>query len=203
MSDWLPKRIDAYKLGRKKTALAGAIDLDSLRELKTMVSMPESGPGDPDAYQTQINVRISFDCAQGAVLIQGQVAADLVMLCQRCLKPMPLHLDSTLSYAVRAQGEEDATLVCGTQEYEVLRQTDEEVDLYALIEEELILSLPLVARHRLSECPAGRYITGTQPESAGSGTAEAGPDETGAEESRVRPFADLKDWLGAGKTKKH
>ncbi len=192
MSDWLPKQIDAYKLGRKKAALAGAIDLDSLHELKTMVSMPGSGPG-AGTYETRINAKISFDYARGAALIQGQVIADLVVLCQRCLQPMPLRLDSALCFAVQTVSTTATCLVRGTQEFELLEDSGEELDLYGLIEEELILSLPLVARHALSVCPARDYIA----------QAHEPVTEPGADETTVKPFSGLKDRLRKSKTKPH
>jgi uncharacterized protein len=107
------------------------------------------------------------------------VAADLVLTCQRCLGPMEckLALESNLVFA-----EEDAPELPGG--YEAIGGDPRKLDLAALVEDELLLGLPLIPHHEagetcgLADAPAGAAV------------------EAGAEAPEMRrPFAGLKDLL--------
>ena len=76
------------------------------------------------------------------------------MVCQRCLELVTLPIHSECSYAVVKEGANTQSLPKG---YDVLELGEDPLDLHALIEEELLLALPIVPAHHPEECqqPAG------------------------------------------------
>lgn len=69
------------------------------------------------------------------------------MTCQRCLDPVPVPLSAARSYRF-VRDEAQAQQQDEESEEDVLAIPPEGLDLRALIEDELILSLPLVPKHQ-------------------------------------------------------
>lgn len=108
-----------------------------------------------------------------------QLQAGVVLECQRCLRPVRRTVESESLLAFVAQ--EDALLPA---DHEPVVGDPRRVDLAALIEEELLLAVPLIARHAPGEeCGL--------PAPAGSRVSQPAP---AAQEMR-RPFAGLKDLM--------
>jgi len=123
------------------------------------------------------HARAQFGLAGHWPTAQLALEADVVMSCQRCLKPVRRKLASESRLVFAA---EDAPELPG--DYEAIGGDPRKIDFAALVEDELLLGLPLVPRHDANErCapPAGVV-------------KEAG--ETPSTEMR-RPFAGLKDLL--------
>ena len=99
-----------------------------------------------------------------------------MLVCQRCLQPMPheLRADSRLAFVT----QESDRVPAG---HDAIPGDPKRVDLEALVEDELLLALPVIARH-----PAGAdcRLPG-----------DAAPVETAAAPGMRRPFAGLKDLL--------
>lgn len=93
--------------------------------------------------EVQVHVRFTRD-ANGYAQLNGELSTQLLLTCQRCLEPVsePVVADVSVymltdeSYAERLRED---------QEYVVYSQGH--IDLPELLEDELILALPLVARH--------------------------------------------------------
>lgn len=109
--------------------------------------------------------------------LHGRIETTLRLMCQRCLEPMDQALDVSFTLALvnsEAQAEQlpgdiDPLLVTGTT-----------LALAELVEDELILALPLVALHP-SDSPCG----------ARAMLEQAAAAETGPAETRKNPFAVL------------
>jgi len=121
----------------------------------------------------------------GQMWMHLQVQATFPMVCQRCLGPMdePLQVDRWFRFVA-----DEATAEALDDEVEEdLLALSREFDLHELIEDELLMALPVVPRH--DECP-------TQPPMASSDD-----DFEAATAERPNPFAALAG-LRAGKTDK-
>jgi len=125
----------------------------------------------------QAYARAQFGLAGEWPTAQLALEADVVMSCQRCLKPVRRKVASQ-SQLVFAP--EDAPELPG--DYEAIGGDPRMVDFAALVEDELLLALPLIPRHEADETCA--------PPAGG----EIATGETQATEMR-RPFAGLKDLL--------
>jgi uncharacterized protein len=102
---------------------------------------------------------------------EGHVSATLTLTCQRCLGEMtlPVDADSRLAFVDSATASAEVT---GSRE-PVIAQNGQ-VSLATLIEEELLLALPLAPMHRDSDC-----VARSEPQT----------------ETRQKPFAGLRDLM--------
>ncbi len=122
-------------------------------------------------------VRASFAFGrdeQRTVVIHSQLDVDVKMICQRCLEPVVLPIHSECDYAVVNEGASSQHLPKG---YDVLEVGEDPLDLLALVEDELLLALPIVPLHDPEIC---------QP--------PVGPDEPEPSEDEVtrsNPFSVL------------
>lgn len=124
-----------------------------------------------------VHVDARFCEVQGRPAVDLDVTGMLVVRCQRCLGllDVPVASHVGLVFDMRDASEE---LPAG--EYEAVPLDAGAVDLAALVEDELLLSVPLVALHE--DCSVATAPGGAEP-----GTAQP--------EGTQRPFAGLKDLL--------
>lgn len=123
--------------------------------------------------------RLALHSTGGVPTGELKVRTELWLTCQRCLRPMSQALESTSQFAFVER--EDAAAPAG---HEAIPGDPRRVDLAALVEDELLLSLPLIPRHGdESQCAAEL----PRP----TGDADMGPPQ---QEMR-RPFAGLKELL--------
>ena len=81
--------------------------------------------------------------------IKGSYKVTLKLICQRCLNPFDLYLSGELNIGM-AVSEEELELLPGY--YEPMLLTTEQVSLSALIEDELLLGIPMVPVHDRGTC---------------------------------------------------
>ena len=141
----IPSHVDPRKLADRDAVLEGQVELASLQRLC-----------DPLADEAGV-VQAKFNFArdeQKTVVIRSELAVEVKMVCQRCLELVALPIHSECEYAVVWVGANTQSLPKG---YDVLELGEEPMDLPALIEEELLLALPIVPTHAPGECqqPAG------------------------------------------------
>jgi len=135
MAKDLPTFIDPAVLAEKNAVLQGYLPLKKMMRLMDSLQNTEEL-----AY---IDWSFSLD-DQKRILIQGSVQARMPMECQRCLEIM--HLTADISVAlmtVHSYQTEDNLL----PNFEILSLEHLPVLLSTLVEDELILALPLVATH--------------------------------------------------------
>lgn len=144
----LPHTIDPRKRVLSEAELTGTLPVSELhRACDALVD----GSG-------ELEIRLSFERDElGFILIRGQFKTQLNMECQRCLTPVSLPINGEIEVAlVRTDAQAKAV----PKHYEPLI-CDDELDLYSLIEDELLLSLPLVPYHSVETCAAEpNYSTG-------------------------------------------
>ncbi len=89
-----------------------------------------------------------------AAVLHSLLEVEVKMICQRCLELVALPIQSECHYAFVKEGKEPQSLPKG---YDVLEMGEDPLDLSALVEEELLLALPIVPLHAPEDCqqPAG------------------------------------------------
>lgn len=142
MSGDLPNFLDLSKVGRAPVAFAGRIELQQLPRLCKLAH--------PDGDAA---VRLQVADEQGRRRILGQIRADVELTCQRCLGPVryPVAADVHLVWA--HTGDEAALVPEG---YDAIVSVSGCINVRDLVEDELLLALPLVARHEAPEDCRGR-----------------------------------------------
>lgn len=102
-------------------------------------------------------VSLSFDKDDaGHCLITGSLKADVNMVCQRCLEATEVKLASDFAIKVAESDKEARDMAQSSanslEQLEVVRSEEGELDLLSLVEDELIMSLPIVASHADKDC---------------------------------------------------
>jgi uncharacterized protein len=146
MSAPLPEHIDILRLAKQGCKLSGRLFLDEMPRLKEYATAVES---DNDVTNfVDIEVELDVD-DQHIAFIRGSAQASVAMICQRCLKPMKATVNA--SFLLGAV-ENEAKLERLPAQYEPLEISEKLVSLSGIIEDELILALPLVALHDQDQC---------------------------------------------------
>ncbi len=143
MRERLRRRYQVYREVSRKSYFEGEIpvaDLDRLAEL--LYSGESSGTG--------VSIQVSFEFVAneyGLPMLAGQLSARLELECQRCLGAMELPLALELRLLVDASDE-----IVGKSSLDTLYSDDGYIDIFDVVEDELILAIPLVARHEDRTC---------------------------------------------------
>lgn len=95
-------------------------------------------------------VEVDFEFTRGDFshdAIRGIYRAELSASCQRCLEPMSLPIEQSFELLIDASDEDVEALQMDT-----VYTDDGYLDLYEVIEDELILALPLIMMHEDKGC---------------------------------------------------
>ena len=87
----------------------------------------------------------------GIASLRLAISAGLMMTCQRCLGPVLVQLQSVRSFELVPQGEELGDPSEEPDEIERIH-ADPALDVGTLIEDEVILCLPMIAGHEPGKC---------------------------------------------------
>lgn len=128
-------------LGQREAQLSGEIDLKRLTRLREMLHTDDG------------SVRASFRFSQrsaGYTTIDLEYEATLTLTCQRCLEPVTEKASEHVSLVVIEDGLTEAGAPAG---YDPIALTGGKLQPAAVVEDELIVSVPIVPRHtRVEEC---------------------------------------------------
>lgn len=112
--------------------------------------------------QLEVEIDIGVD-ADGQLVLEGRARTELRTTCQRCLEGMNLPIDSALHWGLL---DDDAAAGRLTDALEPVSLEKGVLDLARCLEDQLLLALPLIAKHPLSECSRGEfYSSASAPES--------------------------------------
>ncbi|MFC0338784.1 YceD family protein [Kushneria avicenniae] len=140
----LPKTVEPYRLAASGEHLEGSVTLSAMPRIVDVIGRQE----------VECHVVMTFDLdEQRQHYIEGSLAADVEMPCQRCLQPMPVHLESTFLLGMVTSDALAATLPA---RYEPVLVEDEHLDLLPVVEDELLLTLPQVVYHDEADCAVSR-----------------------------------------------
>jgi uncharacterized protein len=144
-----PRRLSVEAFARDHATLEGSEPLSALSRLMT-AAHPEVRPGASDVvvFKARGELRQPHSAApQNWLHLEAHAA--MALECQRCLAPVDTALDVDRWFRFARDEDEAAALDAQTEE-DVLA-LGHPLDLLALMEDELLLALPLVPRHE--HCP--------------------------------------------------
>ena len=139
----------------------GQVDLDFAIPLTEFARLPPQPAGTGEVLSGRAAFRREGGFAVAEIAVRG--AAQLI--CQRCMKPMRHAVDSEARIALVAfEAEADRV----PPEFEPVRAPEGRIRLRELVEEEVLLTLPIVPLHEdLGECaPAAKVAADVKTESA-------------------------------------
>lgn len=156
-----PRRLDVAALAAAGGELAGEWTADRLRRLAAATLAPADGSARPPiAWRARGERRVLAGAGMQPALAIG-ADTEVTLECQRCLQPMrlPVHAERRFFFV---EGEDAAAALDAESEDDVLAATPA-LDLPELIEDELLLALPLVPRHASCPEPLPRAFTEDDP----------------------------------------
>ena len=110
---------------------------------------------------TEGDVAVIIDCGTdepGLVFIKGEAHCTVSLTCQRCGDEMSLSTDSSFAYTP-VKGDDSAHDEI-PERYDVVEKDEHgEVNLRQLVEDELILALPLFPMHDVDQCDPTKLQT--------------------------------------------
>lgn len=164
MSGGWPSSIDPVQLAENGARLTGELSLAAMPRLSQSCCDP--------AGSVSVDLQFERSDSEGLRIMRGTVRASMRVTCQRCLEEMALDLQIEPNLILLRPGEredlerEDEALV-----------VERPLALSALVEDELLLAMPMIPMHAPAVCPARRPL-------------EHAP--VGGRRQRPNPFAALR-----------
>lgn len=160
----LPKGVSPHRLAASGEIIEGTVPIAGLGRLVGMLANSRG----------EINARLEFGRQQGRDVLRLSIDGVLALQCQRCLGEVqwPLHSTALLELVTSETGAERIA-----EPAEPCWVTRDALNPWQVVEDEAILSLPVIARH-------------DDPSRCGK-LAEPRP---APDEQKPNPFAVLKDW---------
>lgn len=175
----LPQRVDPFRFAQLGVKLEAQIPADKLNRLQAAVNtVPEN---------VLATLEFSRD-AHGYRVIQGDLSATVEVMCQRCLEPMVMPLQTQVNLAV-VLNEDQAKLLPKSLDPWLLEGETDDADLYEVLEDELLLSLPIVAAHEHPCLDADSYSSAIQE--TVTATTDAVNQDSEQAEASDNPFKIL------------
>lgn len=139
----LPARVRCAEGGSRLLTFDGVVPLAKLSRL-AQIALTATAP---------VQVSLQTQCqADGGTHLIGTLRGGLVLRCERCLQPLDWSFEIDVNLRlVRSEAEEQRWL----ERAEPLLIEDDELPLHALIEDEILLALPMAPAHAPAGCSAG------------------------------------------------
>ena len=141
MATRLPELIEPLRLAEKGVRLNGKMELSRMPRLGASLC-DQTGQVFIDILFTRGDDRVPY--------AKGAVKTRLKVLCQRCIEPMDLDIETEMKVELLV-GEK---AVGRLEDYEPLAVTPESMSLVEFIEDEIILALPIAPMHPEGQCPS-------------------------------------------------
>ena len=140
----MPKRIviDTVKFARNGQEMIHSFSVEDLQRVKDIV-------GD---FGEEIEAKLEGGVLKtGKPFIDLSIKADLPLTCQRCLELMNFELNSSTRFII-AFGKSELTDLSDEPDDVEFLIAEEDADVVAMVEEELLLRLPMAAKHEDGKC---------------------------------------------------
>jgi uncharacterized protein len=151
-SSQLPSRIEPFKWADQGFQWSGQVPLSRFTRIAREASEPVEG------QWVQVDCRLYMDDYQRIAWLDGTLAATVPMTCQRCLEPVEVSIATQVHMALLTDEkqagrlDEDADFVILSEEQVVHGVDDvQTIELIELLEDELLLSVPISPRHEACE----------------------------------------------------
>jgi len=178
MSPGPADQVNAKELSARAAVLERRLELAQLDRVREAGGLPG----------TRVDAQLRFGLFEGRTTVDVAVTGVATLVCQRCLQSCDCELDESAQLIVVR--DEDEEVPGG---YEPFVGKPEQLSLSALIEEQVLLALPLVPTHEPGTpgcLPTGAETVPLVPKSASKPAAQAADDE------KQTPFANLRELLG-------
>ena len=140
LTEPLPTTLAVRKAAAREVTVSGVLTLSKLARLEGVLASDKG--------------RVEAVCAFGRdeesrYVVTVSVDAEVEVRCQRCLESMPIAVQSENRLAIVGDDELAKQLPSQLEPWVV---DEEQGNLWALVEDELILSIPIISFHDSEEC---------------------------------------------------
>ena len=142
----LPISVDPVRAAQKR------LELDARIPKQLMSRLAES----TISVHSDINTSFTFDIdRQKLRIFHGKANVAVELICQRCNAPMIYQCEAEFTYCPVHNEEQENNL---PDAYEAIYYDENgEVNLHQVVEDELILTLPQIAKHAIEECQQSEF----------------------------------------------
>lgn len=146
---------DIEALAARRATLVGEIKLSDLPRLSEYLYSTRGWQDREQASESVVRVELAFGTRQlGLHTLNLRYEAALNVICQRCLELYELEISNRVEFAVLTSESSLAAELASRDEPLVLEK-DERICPAELVEDELIISVPLAPKHaKLDQCAA-------------------------------------------------
>lgn len=136
----IPDHIDPYRMAEQSQHLSGCLQVSEMPRLANNIL--------PSDAMVEVNLDFNRD-EQGVYSLIGQLKTVLSLQCQRCMEPFIYEIITSFHLGIVKTIEEANNL---PEKYEPALTQDGSLALRELIEDEIILNLPIIPKHDTDEC---------------------------------------------------
>lgn len=141
----LPEEVNHRKFAGDRTKLDGTVPVSSFHRLIQFIE-DDSTIGE----QGEVHAKLEFRRGKKRkTLIIGRISANLKLVCQNCLELCSFQVESSFRWVLVE--DEDALIALNSDDEGVICAEDR-VNIVSLLEDELLVSLPMIAKHPVGEC---------------------------------------------------
>lgn len=146
--------INNLEFAQNQQKLVDSFEVSSLKRLTEALALH-----DKNSKSAIIHFELAGDCKQlSQPSLHLRIKTELPVICQRCLEEMLIHLDLSFDYLI------SNTAIDAVDENDEIDwlEASHEMDLHALIEDELLLALPIAPVHE-KNCTKLSMQSGEKP----------------------------------------
>ena len=139
----LPITIDPKRSAQRKLVCEGRFELSGMNRLLAVC--------ENNSEQVKVNVNFNMD-ERGLIVISGTSSVLVTLICQRCTDAFEQLLEVSFTFSPVKDADEEAEL---PSYYDAIELDENgEINLRELVEDELLLEIPLIPRHSIEDCKA-------------------------------------------------
>ena len=144
--DNLPLKVDPFRFADNSLSLSGMLLIKDMPRLCSSLGSDEG----------EVRVELVFGIdEEGIRYIKGHMTTCLILICQRCLESFKYEIIGDFMLGiVRTEKEADRL----PERYDPLLVPDLSLVLSDMVEDELIVGLPIVPMHRIDDCKAKKSL---------------------------------------------
>lgn len=179
MKDRLPEHIEPLRLARTGRVFKGSLPLSRMARLRDTV----------DTVTGDVEVELSFAINDRNVpCVRGHIRTEVSLQCQRCMQAMAWPIDNQFELLI-VESEVEAERM--GEDSEVLLLDEQLISLSDLVEDEILLSLPIVPKHEVGTECANNVSAGEAVEEIAEQAKPSAGDAATEEKAKENPFAIL------------
>ncbi len=135
---YIPEHVDPYRFAEQSLQLHGLVKITDMPRLGMSLQSTDGN--------VTVDLRFGKD-EQGLTYLKGKIEAKLALQCQRCMEPYIYEIIPDFALGIVTTLDEANAL---PSHYEPVLTKEGALALRELIEDELILNLPIIPKH--AEC---------------------------------------------------